>query len=130
MIRLRSVITLMCCTVLSQSAAAAEFYVDPVGGAMSNDGSRARPWQSIPAVYERGMVASQCWAQLPYREGAALEARNEGTRVQPGDTVYLRSGYHGQLVIQGYYNSDWITIAADTGHTPKLARLRVQAGAR
>ena len=46
------------------------------------------------------------------------------------DAIYLRSGYHGPLEIQGYYNSDWITIAAERGHTPKLARLRVRASAR
>ena len=129
MTRMRVLCLMMCLTALAQAAEPAAFYVDPVGGDMNNDGSRGKPWRSIQAVFDNGLVESQQWAKLPYRDGATLEQKNKGARVRAGDTIYLRSGYHGKLDIRGYYNSAVITIAADEGHTPKLAGIRIRSGA-
>ena len=120
---------LACLAALPQAADSAEFYVDPVRGDMNNDGSHEKPWQSIQAVFDKGLVESRQWEKLPYRDSARLVPKNEGAPVRAGDTIYLRSGYHGELNIQGYYNSGPITIAAQDGHTPKLARVRIRSGA-
>lgn len=130
MIRMRVLCLVACLSALAQPAEPAVFYVDPVGGDMKNDGSRGKPWRSIQAVFDNGLVESQQWAKFPYRDGATLALKNKGAPVRAGDTIYLRSGYHGKLDIQGYYNSDVITIAAETGQTPKLARIRIRSGAR
>jgi len=124
-------LTLVACLIgLPQSAEPAEFYVDPVHGDMANDGSAEKPWRSIQAVFDRGLVESRQWAKLPYRDGAKLVPKSAGAAVRAGDTIYLRSGYHGALDIRGYYNSDWITIAAEKGQTPRLSRIRIRSGAR
>ena len=127
MILMRLLLPLACLAALPQAADSAEFYVDPVRGDMNNDGSHGKPWRSIQAVLDKGLVESRQWAKMPYRDGAKLVLKNKGAPVRAGDTIYLRSGYHGELNIEGYYNSDVITIVAEKGHTPKLARIRIRA---
>lgn len=110
------------------SLEAADFYVDPINGPRAGNGSIDAPWRSIQAVFDAGLVESRKWAQLPYAEGAELVTKNAGAPVKAGDTIWLRSGYHGQLRIQEYYNSQNITIAAEPGHTPLLSVLQVRSG--
>jgi hypothetical protein len=106
----------------------AEFYVDPVQGRSENDGSKERPWKSLQELFDRGLIESQTWESLPYREGVKLVPRNPGAPVKPGDTIYLRTGDFGELRIQGYYNPSAITIAAEPGHTPRFRRIHIQSG--
>jgi len=106
---------------------AADFYVDPENGDMSGDGSSDAPWSSIQEVFDQGLVQSQEWAELPYAEGAELVPKNEGAPVKAGDTIWLRSGYHGELDISSYYNPDFITIAAEDGQAPEVSLLHVWA---
>jgi len=108
-------------------AAAADFYVDPEHGDMSGDGSVDAPWSSIQEVLDGGLVESQDWAELPYAEGAELVPKNAGAPVKAGDTIWLRSGYYGELDISSYYNPDFITIAAEDGHTPEVSLVHVWA---
>ncbi len=97
----RNVAVLVCLACLwSASAEGADFYVDPVNGSPSGNGSAARPWRAI-----QDAIAT-----------APIEA---------GDTVWLRSGYHGVLSISGRYNRDMVTIAAQPGHTPAFAQISV-----
>lgn len=116
--------------VLAQGAVANEFFVDPQHGDANNDGSAEKPWMSLQDVIDKGLVESQQWATLPYRPGTRLVPKNTGAAVQAGDTIFLRSGYHGTLDIQGYYNTDFITIAAEENHTPEFARVRIRSSAR
>ncbi|MHB8901750.1 MAG: hypothetical protein ACYC6Y_23590, partial [Thermoguttaceae bacterium] len=115
-------------TIFAQPAPATEFYVDPVHGNADNDGSAARPWQSLQAVFDKGLVESRQWEKLPYRDGAKLVPKNAGAPVRPGDTIYLRSGDYGNLEIRGYYNADWITIAAQEGHEARFTRILIRSG--
>ena len=107
----------------------AEFYVDVVKGSDAGDGSAGRPWRSIQGVFDAGLVESRRWDGLPYTAQSELVARNAGAPVRAGDTIWLRSGYHGALSISGYYNSGNITIAAEEGHRPLLSSVRIRAGA-
>jgi parallel beta-helix repeat protein len=84
----------------------ATFYADPVNGSAAGDGSSARPWGSIQEVIAAGHL---------------------GTRVHAGDRVLLRSGYHGELTINGGSYAVPITLAADSGHTPRLRRVQIGA---
>ena len=111
-----------------QQAQAAEFYVDPVTGSSAGDGSASRPWRTIQEVFDAGRVQSQHWAQLPYTPQSTLVPKNGGAPVRAGDTIWLRSGYHGDLSILRYYNTGTITIAAENGHTPRLSSLRIRSG--
>jgi len=109
-------------------AEAAEFYVDPANGSPTGDGSTSRPWRTIQEVFDAGLVESQQWDKLPYTVQSKLVARNAGAPVRAGDTIRLRSGYHGDLLIDKYYNSGTITLAADEGHTPQLSSVHVRSG--
>jgi parallel beta-helix repeat protein len=107
---------------------AADFYVDPVNGSLGGDGSASRPWRTIQEVFDAGLVESQQWDKLPYTEQSRLVAKNAGAPVRAGDTIRLRSGFHGDLHIDRYYNVGNITLAAEEGHTPRLSSLRIRSG--
>ena len=109
-------------------ANAAEFYVDPAGGSPRGDGSAEHPWRTIQEVFDAGLVQSQQWDQLPYTEQSTLVAKNAGAPVKAGDTIWLRSGDHGALLINRYYNTGTIALAAEKGHTPRLSSVRIRSG--
>ncbi|MHC4751975.1 MAG: hypothetical protein ACYTFW_19135, partial [Planctomycetota bacterium] len=121
------------CLLFSISAAvptaciAAVYYVDPNRGSMNNNGSSEKPWSTVQEVFKKGLIETQAYDNLPYKPGASLKPRNQGAPVKAGDTILLRSGYHGQLWDRGAVNSDYITIAAETGHTPYLKRIYLSA---
>jgi parallel beta-helix repeat protein len=79
------------------------YYVDPAKGSASGDGSAAAPWHTIQEVVQAGLL---------------------GSKVKAGDLVLLRSGYHGELVVSGGTYAAPITIAADSGQTPKVRRVQ------
>jgi hypothetical protein len=106
---------------------AAEFHVDPVLGSDGGDGSATRPWRTLQAVIEQDRVQTRHWSSLPYAPGATLAVVNAAAPVRAGDTLWLYTGYHGAVVIQGAYNSATIAVAAAPGHTPRLRTLLVQA---
>src|SRR5688572_29239963 len=92
----------VCAALLAASDARAEdFYVDPETGSMANDGSQGSPWSTIEEVIAAGRI---------------------GTAVGAGDNVWLRSGYHGELLLDGGDYASPITIAAESGQTPRVRR--------
>lgn len=117
-----------CLTVPLHAVEAADFYVDPVQGSADGDGSVQKPWQSLQAVVDRGLVESRQWDKLPYRPGATLAIKNAGAPVRAGDTIWLRSGDYGAVEIRGCYNSDWITVSAEKGHVPRFSSIRIRSG--
>jgi hypothetical protein len=114
--------------LVPEQAFAAEFWVDPVHGEAGNDGSSSAPWRSLQEVLDKGFVESQRWESLPYEEGATLVAKNTGAPVKAGDTIYLRSGYHGDLFVLGHYNRKAITVSAEHGHKPRFRSVLVRSG--
>lgn len=93
---------------------AAVFYADPEKGDMAGDGSAEHPWKTIQEVFERNMI------QTHDRTG---NLKNPGAPVNAGDTILLRSGYHGEIYCRGAYNDEYITIAAEKGQEPKVRRI-------
>ncbi|MHC4282851.1 MAG: right-handed parallel beta-helix repeat-containing protein [Planctomycetota bacterium] len=92
----------------------AVFYVDPEKGDMDNDGSTQHPWKTVEQVFEQNLIQTR---------GTAGRLKNPQAPVKPGDTVLLRSGYHGQIYCRGAHNDDFITIAAEEGQKPKVRRI-------
>ena len=70
---------------------------------MSAPGSEDRPWKSLAEIVKSGTLKT----------------------LKPGDTLLLRSGFHGSIVIEGN-NSDVITIAAQKRNKPQLSHLIVK----
>jgi len=112
------------------AASAATWYADPVNGSPSGDGSAANPWPSLLWIVDSNKIESMKPASYPYSEGEPLVVRNSGAPVQPGDTILLRSGDHGDVWIIGYFNPDWITLKAAEGHTPVLQHLIIRGGCK
>lgn len=108
-------------------AIANDFYIDPVNGSDTGDGSAANPWRSLEAVFADGLIETRDWPSYPYQPGMSLVVVNPGAPVRAGDTLWLRSGYHGDLVIEHAYNTAPITIAAEAGQAPEVRSVTVQA---
>lgn len=109
-------------------AQAASFHIDPVAGSnTSGDGSAANPWRSLAHVFDAGLIETRNWPNYPYASGMNLVTINAGAPVRAGDTIWLRNGYHGDLVVERAYNSAPITIAAQPGHAPQVRTLRVRS---
>ena len=112
--------------LIASPVLAADFYVDPQSGSMSGDGSSGSPWRTLQEVIDAGLVESQEWESLPYMAGASLVVKNAGAPVKAGDTIWLRSGDHGELSITGYYNASEITVRAEAGHDPRFSSVLVR----
>lgn len=107
---------------------ATDFYVDPVHGNDTNDGSKNEPWRTLQHVFDDGLVESREWESLPYEKGKQFVKKNSGAPVRAGDTIWLLSGDYGDLVIQDFYNQDFITLAAYKEHDPRFRSVRLRSG--
>jgi len=116
--------------LLSNETVAATFYVDPVHGDMANDGSYEHPWSTLKEVLEHDKIESRQPAAHPYEVGEPLAPKNPGAPVKAGDTLVLRSGFHGTIFAAEYYNEDYIVIEADRGHVPLLGRIELRSGCK
>lgn len=103
------------------------FYVDPIHGDMANDGSAERPWKTLQEVFDDNLIETQSYSPLPINDSSVLKPKNPGAPIKAGDTILLRSGYHGSVWYRGAYNNDYITIAAEPGHTPILKSIMLSA---
>lgn len=97
------------------------FYVDPIRGSMNDDGSSDRPWRTLQEVFEQGKIET-------FDKNGGI--KNSGGPVKGGDTILLRSGYHGDVTYDGAFNTSYITIAAEEGQEPKLKRLRFRGASK
>ena len=77
---------------------ATEYYCDPVNGSMNNDGSKDSPWSKLEEVFSSGKT------------------------FQSGDVIFLLSGYHGNVSVEGK-NADYVSIKNYLDQTPRLSRL-------
>ncbi|NOY94446.1 MAG: hypothetical protein GXP55_24990, partial [Deltaproteobacteria bacterium] len=125
---MRLFISVLLVTILAPGLALArDFYVDPATGSASGDGSMAAPWRTLQEVVAANLIETQKWASLPYVEGASLVPVNPGAPIQPGDTIWLASGYHGALEILSAYNAAPITLAALPDATPEFSSVRFRS---
>lgn len=91
------------------------FFVDPVRGAKTGDGSAAKPWRTLQEVWESKLING-----MDLATGV----------VHAGDRIYLMSGNHGTLNFTPYAgskkvaNTDFITIEAAPGHLPVIQTIK------
>ena len=112
------------------------YYVDPINGSMSNDGSAAAPWRTLEEVFDQGLIETRSAKNTPWVSQSSnvfepvggWNLKNAGAPVKSGDIILLRDGYHGSVFYRGAFNDDYITIAAESGHTPVLSKVQISAG--
>jgi len=121
---------MLAATQAAGPVAAEKFYVDPRNGSPQGDGSKENPWRTLEGVVERGLIETGEAASHPHQEGGELTVKNEDAPVSSGDTISLRSGYHGALELQGAYNIAPITVTAAPGETPQLSHVRLRAASK
>lgn len=95
------------------------YFLDPVNGKLANDGSKEHPWPGLQAV----IVAKKI--QAKNAQGSLV---NPAGVIRDGDRLWLRSGYHGEVVLKGYYLEQGITVEAQPGQLPKLRRIQLDGG--
>jgi hypothetical protein len=110
------------------------WYVDPLRGSLKGDGSKAKPWRTLGDVISNNLIAS-----APSRWDNTLRRNvitSPNAPIKPGDTIYLMTGNHGTVTIQGYYGttlvgynqSQFITIMAGPGQIPVIQQLNIIGG--
>src|SRR5665647_223551 len=113
--------------ILPKLTHAADFYVDPVNGSMSNDGSQAHPWSTLPAVWAAGKIHTYHYTDIGTWQ--VLAEKYPSGVVHAGDTIYLMSGYNGTLNLLGAVNTDYITIKAYPGEIPTFKNIWIAGAA-
>ena len=117
------------CSVPSLKTGHHTFYIDPVNGSASGDGSSAKPWHTLAEVLDPAnkLVSTQGHAGTAYNKGTdtALHPVNPNGPIKAGDVLLLKSGDHGAIAFQNMYNSDFITVAAAPGAVPVIDKLAV-----
>lgn len=117
------------CSIPTLKSGHHTFYVDPVKGSMSGDGSAANPWRTFAEVVDPAnkLISTQ---QNTSRTGTTLQAVNPTAPIKAGDLILLESGDHGSITMTNMFNSDFITVAAAPGATPVIDRLAVVSSAK
>jgi hypothetical protein len=105
---------------LAAASLGTTFYCDPGKGTPQGDGSAQSPWRTIEEVFAAKLV------QLLNPDGTAS---NPAAPVKPGDTILLRTGWHGVVRISTGFNPQPLTIAAQEGHKPQVGFVEVRDGA-
>lgn len=122
------------CSVPSLKSGYHTFYVDPLKGSPSGDGSSSRPWRTLADVLNPAnkLVATQGHAGTAFNKGTdtALHPVNPSAPIKPGDLILLKSGDHGSIAITNMYNSDFITVAAAPGAVPVIDKLALVSSAK
>jgi len=95
---------------------AATYYCDPINGnTVTGDGSSGNPWGTLQSINEAGKLGTY---------------KVEGI-VKGGDTVKLRTGYHGDFSVYKLnqddypYRTDYLTIEADAGAVPDINKVGI-----
>ncbi len=85
---------------LTSLLSASNYYLDPAIGSLANDGSFNSPWNDLKSVLTQKTISD-------------------------GDTLFLRSGFHGSgFGIIGYHNTS-VVIKAQEGHVPYVFQVYI-----
>jgi hypothetical protein len=95
---------------------ATNFYVDPIKGNMAGDGSVINPWRTLEEVLNSHLIETKDVF------GTVI---NQGAPIKSGDTILLKSGYHGFIQIKNAFNDNYITVTAGYNEKPVLSGLEI-----
>ncbi len=94
-------VVVSCVFAFTDRVSAATYYLDAVNGNDANPGTSSQPWKTL---------------------SKALSAETDG------DVFYLRDGNYGDFSKTLANHSSWITYQNDTGHSPVLTSIYLNAG--
>jgi len=103
------------------------FYIDPINGSNSGDGSINYPWHTLEEVIDQLKIESYSYITPYDPDSPQLILKNMGAPVKSGDTLILKSGMHGVIFLQNYINTNYITILGGTNEDPVIKQLQLQA---
>ena len=116
------------CDLPKGPAGGHEFYIDPIHGSMSNDGSKQRPWRTLAEVLAPSSRLISSFAYVNYAKGGRdMAPVNPQGPVKAGDTLVLMTGDHGDVDLRQYENKDFIYVVAGKDQTPVISKLLVLA---
>jgi len=118
--------TLWCCALITF---ASTYYLDPVNGDLTNNGSSSSPWPSLEEVISNKMISSYQYS-LPYNDQSTLLPKNVDAPIKGGDTLILLDGLHGSIFLQNYHNDEFINLMADAESEPILKSFHIQSGSK
>lgn len=110
---------LLAALLLAAPAFGTTFICDHTGGSPQGDGSAARPWRTLEEVVSAKLI------RLADAQG---KTANPNAPVRSGDTVLLRSGWHGVIRIASGFNDAMLTLAAEPGQTPSAGSVEIGEG--
>lgn len=114
-------------TLLFQNIIEAKtYYLDPVKGHISNEGTLESPWPSLEEVIAANMIKSYAY-NLPYTEASDLIEKNPSGVITGGDTLLLQEGMHGTLFLRNYHNLENILIRGDDDHQAIIKSIHLQS---
>ncbi|WP_299568831.1 right-handed parallel beta-helix repeat-containing protein [uncultured Pedobacter sp.] len=100
---MKKIVLLICFLCFVNQVFATKYYCDPARGNMKNDGTSKSPWSTLDSVF----IVNK--------------------KLLPGDTVFLRTGYHGFPIIKGNLESSgYITILPQSGHQPTASKIIIE----
>jgi hypothetical protein len=82
------------------------------GNTQTGLGTSENPWGTLQSAKEAGKLGTYA----PWKEGM----------VKSGDTVKLRTGFHGKFEVSKFTPTDYISIEADTGAIPDVNSASIQ----
>ena len=91
------------CEIPKISATRRTFYVDPINGSASGDGSASHPWNSLKDMLANGLISDKPRDFVDQQAGASKTTRD--APIRPGDVILLENGNYGNIKIQGYYGT-------------------------
>lgn len=125
---MKYLIFIFCAILISVSVKSQKFYIDPLNGSADGNGSFDHPWKTLQEVIEQNLIESYEPVNYPYDGTGELKLKNVAAPVSGGDTLILRTGYHGNINLLRYFNRDTIFVMAEKDNFPTLARLKLTAG--
>ena len=105
------------------------FFVDPVKGSNTGDGSMSRPWKDLNTVLASAskLIATKSHKTLT---GSPLAVANPAAPIKGGDIIMLMSGNHGDVTLQNAFNDKFISIMPAPGQKPIIQHLKISGAAR
>lgn len=95
---------------------AKKFYIDPMKGNIAGDGSANNPWKTLEEVINSRLIETKDVLGTFVNQGAPIKA---------GDTIVLKSGYHGFIQIKNAFNDNYITVTPAYNEKPIISGLDI-----